>query len=298
MSKLTPFGAALRKLRIDHEMRLFDLAQLMKRSTAMLSAIETGRKQIPDGFVAEIVRAMVLSSSEHKQLRAAKDKTLKEVRVDHLPPSGRELVAAFARNNNEIPDDLLAQIRKVVMKSCDNEIPFKRMKRGFRVAPMSKEKIEALAQNVRNAFGYSERHRFPIIEVIEMGLPKISDSFVFEVLGRDEMGNDEGRVIAGKNSIILRVDVYDAACQGDGRGRFTAAHELGHYLMHQEISFARAREENEPIYSDAEWQADAFAGNLMIPRNLSFGYTCPTITSHAFGTSEHAAKVMLSKYSQ
>jgi transcriptional regulator with XRE-family HTH domain len=75
MSKLTPFGVALRKLRVEHELRLFDLAEKLRKSTAMLSAIETGRKQIPDGFIAALVRSLNLTSAEHKELRAAKDRT-------------------------------------------------------------------------------------------------------------------------------------------------------------------------------------------------------------------------------
>ena len=130
MSKLTPFGVALRKLRIDHDLRLFDLAEKIGKSTAMISAIETGRKQIPDGFVADVVRALGLAAAEHRELRAAKEKTKKEVSVEHLPPEGRELVAAFARNSGELPSELLEKIRKVVLKSVAGDVPFRRKRRG------------------------------------------------------------------------------------------------------------------------------------------------------------------------
>ena len=297
MSRLTPFGAALRKLRIDHEMRLFDLAEKLGKSTAMLSAVETGRKTIPDGFVADIVRVMNLTPTEHRALRAAKDKTIKEVNVEHLQPSERELVAAFARNSSDIPEELLQAVRRAVLKSCDGEQPFKRKKRGILVSPLSKAKIETLASNVRAFFAYADKHYFPIVEVIEFGLPKLTPNYVFDILGRDIMGGDEGRVLPGQNTLILRDDVYEAACRGEGRGRFTAAHELGHYIMHHEIAFARAGSDDDPIYCDAEWQADSFAGNLMIPRNLAEQFRNPSDASIAFGTSEHAAKVMLAKYS-
>ena len=88
MAKLTPFGTALRKFRIDRELRLFDLAEKLGKSASLISAIETGRKPIPDRFVADLVKTMNLSTEEHKEFRSAKEKTLKEVNVSHLPPTG------------------------------------------------------------------------------------------------------------------------------------------------------------------------------------------------------------------
>jgi transcriptional regulator with XRE-family HTH domain len=296
MPKLTPFGVALRKLRVERELRLFDLAEKLGRSTAMLSAIETGRKQIPDGFIAELVRALNLTSAEHKELRAAKDRTQKVVNVEHLAPDNREVVAAFARNPGELPSHLLEQIRKLVLRSNDDEMPFKRKRRGMRVPPLSRAKIETFAANVRNRFGCTDLHWFPIVEVIEFWMIALVPDFVFEVWGREVMGEDEGRVVPPYNTLILREDVYEKACKKDGRARFTAAHELAHFLMHHDVTFARASSDDEPIYCDAEWQADTFAGHLMIPRHLYRVGASAEETSIAFGTSAQAATVMISRY--
>ena len=38
---------------------------------------------------------------------------------------------------------------------------------------------------------------------------------------------------ATENCIKIREDVYERAIKGYGRDRFTLAHELGHFLMHQ-----------------------------------------------------------------
>ena len=64
MPDLTPFGIAVRKLRLDKHLRLLDVAKLLDCSAAFLSAIETGRKSIPDGFVLAVARAMKLSTEE------------------------------------------------------------------------------------------------------------------------------------------------------------------------------------------------------------------------------------------
>ena len=119
---LTPFGIAIRKLRLDKGMRLLDVARLSKRSPAFISAVETGRKPIPDSYVVMMARAMDLSATEIKELRRAADRTRKEVVVERLPEDQRELVAAFARRIDELPSNMMADLKKIVLKSSDCEI--------------------------------------------------------------------------------------------------------------------------------------------------------------------------------
>jgi len=66
--------------------------------------------------------------------------------------------------------------------------------------------------------------------------------------------------------------------------------------MHHEVVFARASSDRDPIYCDAEWQADTFAGHLMIPRHLCAGCASPEEVGPLFGTSLQAATVMISRY--
>lgn len=48
---ITPFGKELKKLRIDLGITLADMSRNLGKSAAFLSAIETGRKRIPDDFL-------------------------------------------------------------------------------------------------------------------------------------------------------------------------------------------------------------------------------------------------------
>ena len=44
------------------------------------------------------------------------------------------------------------------------------------------------------------------------------------------------------------------------------AHELGHLLLHRVETITLAREDGDiPPYKDPEWQANAFAGELLAP---------------------------------
>jgi hypothetical protein len=136
----------------------------------------------------------------------------------------------------------------------------------------------------------------PIIEIIEHRLPKIIDNFTFDYRDRGQMGKAEGLVVPGENTLVLRSDVYEAACRGDGRARFTACHEFGRFVMHHEVFFARFREDSDPIYCDAEWQADRFAGFLMMPRTLALTVSAAAEAATRFGMSIPAARFLLTKY--
>jgi len=298
MASLTPFGIEIRKLRLDKGMRLLDLADRLKKSDAFLSAIETGRKPIPDGYVREVGNAMELSTEELARLRKAADRTRKHVQIEKLPEHQRELVAAFSRGVDRIPPAMLADLKKIILESLAGEQPFQRKRRGIVVPPMSTNAIRDFAEKVRNAFVEEDQCKFPIMNVIEFQLAKILEGFYFDVRETEAMGEDEGRLIVHQNgyALALRQDVYRGAWAGVGRDRFTACHELGHLLMHRGVTMARMREETEKIFIDAEWQADTFAGTLLMsPRHLGRFMDCDD-AAKLCGMTGAAAKVMWSKY--
>ncbi len=296
MSKLTPFGLTIRRMRLDKNLRLLDLAEALNISTAFLSAIETGRKPIPDGFVVKISRAINLNRAEIAELTKAADRTRKEVRVADNSEQDRELIAAFARRMDDVPPEILKKLRKLVLESLAGELPFQRRRRGILVPPLSAKVIRNFADQVRSVFLESDQISLPIIDILEWQMLSIDSSFVFDVHSMDEMGDDEGLVPIGEHRLILRQDVYEGACRGSGRDRFTACHEFGHYLMHRKIKFARARDESDKIYCDSEWQADTFASAfLMSPKHAS-NFRDPTDMVEMCGVSQHAAMVTWSKY--
>jgi len=277
---LTPFGKTLRQFRLEKELRLLDLADALGVSSAYLSAIETGRKPIPDGFVARVGRAMPISADELRLLRRAADRTKKEIKVDALPDEQRELLAAFARKLDDVPDELMDQLKKIVLKSSALDAPFRRKRPGFVVKAASGAVLRTFAEKVRTLFVSDAETAFPIIPFLEFKLTKVFPDFVLDVRDSDEMGDLEGTVVAGGHVLALRRDVYDGACKGVGRHRFTASHELAHYLLHRDITIARTRDDDVPIYRDSEWQADTFAGALMMSqRHLRL-----------FRDAEHAAE--------
>ncbi|QWG17843.1 helix-turn-helix domain-containing protein [Bradyrhizobium sediminis] len=293
---LTPFGIAVRKLRLDKGMRLLDLAEATGRSSAFISAIETGRKPIPDAYLLSVARAMKLSAAEIRELRRAADRTRKEVPVATLPADQRELVAAFARKIDELPLSMMADLKKVILKSKSDDVPFHRKRRGIYVPPMSTEVIRGFAEKVRSTFVDNERIDFPIMEILEFKMASLLDGFHVDVQDKESMGSEEGRVVAGENIIVLREDVYEGAWKENGRDRFTACHEFAHFLMHRTVTMARMRDDGEKIYCDAEWQADTFAGSLLMSTRHLSRFKSPDDAAVQCKMSAPAAEVMWTKY--
>jgi hypothetical protein len=164
------------------------------------------------------------------------------------------------------------------------------------VPPLSAAAIARMASEVRQGFGLVE-DCLPIVSVLEFGLATIWPEYTFEVADITEMPGEEGLTYPDEKRIVLREDVYERAIEGNGRARFTCAHELGHLLMHANLGFARHIERGSiPAYRDSEWQANTFAGELLIPRgSVAPGDKVFEVASR-FGVSLEAAEVTLKRY--
>lgn len=132
------------------------------------------------------------------------------------------------------------------------------------VPPLSRKQIREIAYSVRKVLRWDEPY-FPIVEVIEHLLPRLDENFVFIVETASEMGDEHGRTFPDENVIMIRDDVYEGACDGQGRDRMTMAHELGHLILHEGLPLSRrVPRETIPAYRSSEWQANCFGGELLI----------------------------------
>jgi Zn-dependent peptidase ImmA (M78 family) len=91
--------------------------------------------------------------------------------------------------------------------------------------------------------------------------------------------------------------VYEGACNGVGRDRFTIAHEQSHYLT-LGVSGFRLQQNSEKRelkpFEQPEWQANTLAVGLLMPVHLVRNMT-PEQIVEACGVSLTAARV---RYSQ
>ena len=107
--------------------------------------------------------------------------------------------------------------------------------------------------------------------------------FVFN----DDLGFDaDGREILGKLSFNpMRLYVSSSIERNSPRWRYTVAHEMGHFLLHQHVNLpsivgtrleteknhrSRLFDDDPNIIRRLEWQANAFASCLLMPRDRVF----------------------------
>lgn len=114
--QLTPFGKALRKLRIDRSLLLADMAEELGVSAAFLSGIETGKKSIPGNLITKLVQAYSL---DDKEMNALQDEADASARTVTLRPGSIEqsrFMTALARRFDELDESEFARLRATIEK--------------------------------------------------------------------------------------------------------------------------------------------------------------------------------------
>ncbi|SAL25695.1 hypothetical protein AWB73_01932 [Caballeronia turbans] len=171
------------------------------------------------------------------------------------------------------------------------------MERGFLVQARSTEVIRSIAHNALDSLNLKGRS-VPILNILENVLPLMDDEFSLLVLEPAEMFQRfkvyaEGMTVHRENCIYLRADVYAGACSGNGRDRFTAAHELGHYLLHKNegMSFPRRSDASTKVYCDSEWQANTFAREFLADLRYFHSFDGPYSASQHYGVSTKVAEI-------
>ena len=103
----TVFGKELRKLRIDKDETIHQMANKLEMSISYLSAIEAGNRNIPSGLVDKIVAKYHLNKERSEILRQAEAESSKEINIDLSKVSAeqRKLVFALSRKLNDISDE-------------------------------------------------------------------------------------------------------------------------------------------------------------------------------------------------
>ena len=100
MSKLSPFGKALRVKRIERDLLLGTVARELGVSSSYLSQVETGGKPIPDDFVDRLRPIMALTDAEVAELQRAAAAATAEFKISMkrgAPVEDRILAHALAR---------------------------------------------------------------------------------------------------------------------------------------------------------------------------------------------------------
>lgn len=167
--------------------------------------------------------------------------------------------------------------------------------RDFVVPARRWAEISGIADNVRHRLGLWDEPHLPVMELLERVMDHRLSLFRLEVADHAEMEGAEGYTCPKGEFIRLREDVYNGAWKGEGRPRFTAAHELGHWAMHTNIPLARAkRGDGTPAFRLAEPQANRFAAEILMPRRFISSWDDENDLMERFGVSWEAARNRIS----
>lgn len=115
---LTDFGRFLRKIRIDHGEILKEMADKLGVTASYLSAIETGKRAIPEKWGNIIAEMYNLNEEEKRQLRNAEDSSVKNIRIELGGFSNlkKETALVFARQFENMDDTTAEKINKILNK--------------------------------------------------------------------------------------------------------------------------------------------------------------------------------------
>lgn len=130
--------------------------------------------------------------------------------------------------------------------------------------PLSVKDIEEYANQVRKHFKIKDNTYFPILEILE----KLDSlNLLSLVIVEDDFFNDDKLLACyevSTKSIAVRESVINEYEEGEYRSAFTLAHEFFHFIQDY-LNFKYEQVLDCPSFCDVEWQANEFAGQLLIP---------------------------------
>ena len=112
----TEIGKELRKLRIDEEERLLDMAARLEKSSAFISAVERGTKAPPQGFVDLVINAYRLVGDAAASLHRAADRSRSNFTLEADSLLARDTAGLMARRMNSLSEDELNNIIGILKK--------------------------------------------------------------------------------------------------------------------------------------------------------------------------------------
>lgn len=113
---LTQFGKECRKIRIDCGEILRDMADKLNVTSAYLSAVETGKRNVPEQWPDVIAQLYGLNEAEKEELRkkAINSQTSIRLEVNKMEDNQRDLAVAFARKLETLDKSKISKIMDIL----------------------------------------------------------------------------------------------------------------------------------------------------------------------------------------
>lgn len=114
----TEFGEYFRILRIKHHEVLADAKEFLGVTSAFISAVECGKKKVPDDWVEKIVNHYSLNDDEKQQLIDSIDKSRESIKIDIVSstPEQKTFALQFQRSFKDLDEESMKEIQKILDK--------------------------------------------------------------------------------------------------------------------------------------------------------------------------------------
>lgn len=118
---VTKLGIFLRKLRLDNNEIMKDMAEKLGVSPSFLSAVENGKKKMPDSWLDSIINLYDLDQEKQNELMISieESRTKVEIPLDEFSGSKKRLLLSFARELNGMDESDLEIIKNLLKKGGD-----------------------------------------------------------------------------------------------------------------------------------------------------------------------------------
>lgn len=115
---LTSVGVFLRKLRMDRGEILRDMARNLNVSSAFLSAVENGKKKLPDAWLRKLETIYHLSEAQITELKDAIVESSDTIALDvrNASAGNRQLAASFARHFDSLDEETTQKLLAILNK--------------------------------------------------------------------------------------------------------------------------------------------------------------------------------------
>ena len=165
----------------------------------------------------------------------------------------------------------------------------------FKVEPKSRNDLRKTAKFIREKLKIKSPF-FPIVEILD-SLTILDKTFNYAIEDDSEFEPGEHAYWEPvERTMHIRESVYNGACEGKGRDRMTIAHEVGHYILHTDQYPKKCRSISSSsirAFESSEWQAKAFAAELLIPADIIDSSCSPEEIAEQCGVSLEAAILQL-----
>jgi transcriptional regulator with XRE-family HTH domain len=118
---VSKFGKFLRKLRIDENLILKDMADMLGVTSSMLSAVENGKKSVPLDWEEKINITYNLNQNQKDELHHTILDSVKQIRLDIKDNDYErtDLAVSFARNFDELNEEKIKKILGILESKGD-----------------------------------------------------------------------------------------------------------------------------------------------------------------------------------